>query len=629
MNIQKVIIKDAQQIFGLPDGELSRLKQTVLIAGANGSGKTRLLNYVKRHVKNAITEKHRHALNSKIEEYNLNIANLEAAIKKLSNASHPGNDVTIRNNNNAIVHYRNQIKDHIEELDNQRLTFDTPLLEPIIAVEAVPFVSSIEDDAHYTRHQSNNFVSSADHAHISDLNKLTIPYIRNILDTAFNASHPDHESEEAIVQNATKSKDNLLKLIDLFLETKLTRSVDGGDPILYGNHIAKAKLSKGQSILLQLCVQLHAQTNHLSSTILLLDEPENHLHPAACIELIKQIQKAAPNSQLWIATHSIPILSYFSNDSTLIFAEGGKFSYAGNVPDRVLKTLLGNEETLARLREFTGLPSELAQVRYATECLMPPEVIGPNEQDDQTKQICGHIWQKIQTKEQLRIIDFGAGKGRLLENIKTDYPDLIEKIDYIAFDAFPDDAEQCKNVIASVYSSSDNRYFSDLDTMEAYLDSESVHLITMCNVLHEISPTKWGDFFGKNGFSERLLHQSGNLLLVEDEEIPVGETAHEYGFIVFDTGELKQLFCIKEDDKGFCFSDQRNDGRLKAHLIPRKNLTLMNHNSKLAALEAKVRSSKSKIEQSRASEASFKNGRKHSFWIQQYANASLAISALG
>ena len=400
-----------------------------------------------------------------------------------------------------------------------------------------------------------------------------------------------------------------------------------GKPILFGKHIFDAKLSDGQKVLLQLAVQIHAQSENMADVIILLDEPENHLHPQACIDFIIKVRSIIPDNQLWISTHSIPILSYFFEDSTLLFVNDGEVKYRGSAPEEVFKSLLGGDERIQKLRDFLGLPSEYAMLKYSKECLLPPEVHEGDGADDQGNQ----IFRKINeiSVDRKRILDFGAGKGRILNELSERSTTLQETIDYIAYDKFEDDKEICEGTIKSIYGTDDNRYFNNLSEVSGDFENGSFDVIVMCNVLHEIEPSEWLSLFRADSPLVNLLKAEGSLLLVEDEEIPIGEKAYKQGFIVFGKAELRTLFNIAEAEDGFIADDARGNGRLMAHLIPKRCLSQITNDSINAALKAKQQRAKDEIERLRTGDASYKNGRKHGFWIQQYTNTSLVLAARG
>jgi len=365
----------------------------------------------------------------------------------------------------------------------------------------------------------------------------------------------------------------------------------------------------------------------IMAVIILLDEPENHLHPQACIDFILKVRSLIPDNQLWISTHSIPILSYFFEESTLLFVNDGNVKYRGSTPEEVFKSLLGNDERVQKLRDFLGLPSEYAMLKYARECLLSPEAHEGDGADDQGNQIFRKINEIGVDKK--RILDFGAGKGRILNELSERSETLPETIDYIAYDKFEDDKEICEGTIKSIYGTDDTRYFNNLSAVSGDFENGSFDVVLMCNVLHEIPPSDWLSLFGAESPLVKLLKDEGLLLLVEDEEIPIGEKAYKQGFIVFGKAELRTLFNIDEAETGFIADDQRGDGRLMAHLIPKNCLSQITRDSLTAALIAKKQRAKEEIERLREGGASYKNGRKHGFWIQQYTNTSLVLDTQG
>jgi len=150
----------------------------------------------------------------------------------------------------------------------------------------------------------------------------------------------------------------------------------------------------------------------------------------------------------------------------------------------------------------------------------------------------------------------------------------------------------------------------------------------MCNVLHEIDPNDWLKLFSKKGEIPNLLNENGILILVEDQEMPIGEKAYQKGFIVLNTAELKELFSIKESDSDFEFSDARGDGRLKAHIIKKEYLMRISPESRLGSIESVHKNASEKILSIRKDKINYKNGKIHGFWVQQFANTGLSLSEL-
>ena len=107
--------------------------------------------------------------------------------------------------------------------------------------------------------------------------------------------------------------------------------------------------------------------------------------------------------------------------------------------------------------------------------------------------------------------------------------------------------------------------------------------------------------------------------------MPVGEKAYKNGFMVFGERQFRLLFDIK-DNMDYVIHDARNDGRLLAHLIPKKYLQNISYASILNSIRDLKSISLSMVDRIRREEVpSFKSGMKLSFWLNQYANSSLNL----
>jgi len=146
--------------------------------------------------------------------------------------------------------------------------------------------------------------------------------------------------------------------------------------------------------------------------------------------------------------------------------------------------------------------------------------------------------------------------------------------------------------------------------------------------LHEIDPQDWLRLFGERGEISRPLSDDGVVLLVEDHRMPVGEKAHPRGFIVLDTPQLRQLFHVREGDSGFEYYEEGENGRIKAHFIPRGCLMRISDGTKREALSSLSDEAMRRIRSIRAKDSTtYKDGMAHGFWTQQLANAQLSLQS--
>ena len=296
----------------------------------------------------------------------------------------------------------------------------------------------------------------------------------------------------------------------MLLGKRLGRDLDGY-PTLFDRPLERAELSDGQKALLQFCVAVHNQSANRRDSILIMDEPENHLHPSIVVKTIDRIADCVPSGQIWIATHSIPLLAHF-DPSSIWYMEEGRISYGGNIPEKVMSSLLGGEDEIAKLQDFIGLPAQLALNRFAYECLFGPAVALTGNDDPQIVQIMKQLGQ-IKKAGKIRVLDYGAGKGRLLTNI----PEGLEhtrkftaEFDYIAFDKFDDDKKECRAILEKVYGSAADRYFNHITDLLGCHDTGSFDVVLMTNVLHEIDPKEWLELFREKGVITSLLGKKGD-----------------------------------------------------------------------------------------------------------------------
>lgn len=637
MRITKVDIpKSDKNQDGLEAIRMDRLEQIVLIAGKNGSGKTRILNKILSTLnskpKNSNVENLKNQidkLKKNIESYTNNVNSFNDQLKRATDQSQKDNlNRSIKDYQNNIEAWSKQIEQY-ETIINWTPIVTTELAEQYTAVHFVPKKLDLEDCNNFNKTQIVQKASAINQVGIDGLPGGTFAKIQVIQDRWFNATHPQSQISEDEKKQAIHEYEKLNELVGIFLNTKIGRTIDD-EATLFGFPLGKSKLSDGQKVLLQFCLAIYSQSTALKDLILMMDEPENHLHSSVIIETLDRITECVPNGQIWIATHSIPLLAHY-DPSQIWFVENNEISHAGRIPEKVLASLLGDENEISKLQDFISLPAQFATSRYAFESLIEPKAVKTSAKDPQSVQIREELI-KLSSTGKIRVLDFGAGKGRIISNLfDLDIPEqehVIDQLDYIAYDPFDKDKADCENAISRAYGNSTNRYFNSIESLLSVYDKESFQVVIMCNVLHEIDPKDWLKLFINSGTIAKLLTSNGLLLLVEDHQIPIGEKAYQKGFLVFDTPQLKDLFKVTEKDTSFSFSDAKGDGRLKAHKIPKDCLTRIDESSRLEALQSICTTAADKIIDIRGQEKNYRNGKIHGFWVQQFANAQLNLAEL-
>lgn len=632
LKITKILIEEDASI-GLGEISMNKLGSIVLVAGRNGSGKTRLFDKIKSTLKNkptvSVIERLKQESDSLIKNIKIRTDNNKSKTDYIANNPDGDNSAALEE-----IKKQNEYRDtEIKQLETNKKFINWNLIETsrisdkYTYVDFVPKKLDLNDCNSFTKTDMQTHAMAIDNAGVNSSHTGTFSKIQIIQNRYFNSTHPETALTGAEREKIVAEYRRLVDYVDLFLHTKLDRNADG-DATLFNLRLGETKLSDGQKVLLQICIAIYSQETALNELILFLDEPENHLHPEALIEVIDKIKASVTDGQLWIATHSINLLAHF-DPSCIWYMDGGQIRFSGNLPQQVLTGLLGHEDEICKLTEFLSLPAQMATNQFAFESLFPPTSVTTGSDDPQTNQIINSINCLMETGKKIKLLDFGAGKGRLLATIIDAYKEnkvpINSWLDYYAFDQPSEDADQCKSIISSIFDNSDNRYFSNETKFLESVDLQSFDFVIMCNVFHEIDAKDWINTMNSNGLIFQALNNEGNLLIVEDQLMPVGEKAYKNGFLVLDKLHFKKLFKISTD---YMVRDARGDGRLKAHFIPRKYITQIDSASRVDAIEALLYTSKTRVKELRSNDATYKNGKLHGFWVQQLANAELALSEL-
>lgn len=468
MIITKISIPDSVITNGLKTISMNKLQQVVLLTGKNGSGKSRLLNQIanmfgQKPIKSELIQ-----LKSSIESYETATKNQYASIEHLEQAIstviQPEQIASFRQQIDQcrlnIQHYDQQLSQWYQRLRWNYIETDAEA-EKYIAIPFVPKNLNIRD---CSNDGSNNLQSIADTASnigVNNLHESSFAKIQVIQNRWFSVTHPMSTVSAEEKKEAIEEYTRLKEIIRIFLNSEVDRNIND-QATLFGFPLGQANLSDGQKIILQYCIALHSQGISLKEHILLLDEPDNHLHPSIIIEMIERIISYNPDGQIWIATHSIPLLSYF-DPQCIWYLEQGVVSRGLKITEKVLSSLLGNESQIEKLKDFINLPAIQAISRFAFESLFPPKAVVTDCSDPQTIQVHTEIEQQIRPAGKIKILDFGAGKCRLLSGYDGDIKQFKEQIDYYAFDATLSDKQECINAIARIYEEdSDKRHYSQI-----------------------------------------------------------------------------------------------------------------------------------------------------------------------
>jgi ABC-type cobalamin/Fe3+-siderophores transport system ATPase subunit len=606
---------DLKARHGLNDVNFHRLGPTVVLAGPNGGGKTRILNALRE------VFAHQH---DRVQTRKFRKAELDNSVSSLK--------LAIRQNESqeSLANRQRTIESFQHEVDAYEQVQIEPDGPKVRLVNFVPKNLALTEVESLRKEEIRVRTEAIAQIGADELNERALSYLQRKQDMWFEATHQNFQGTKEFRQKAVDDYESLNNLLKKLLDDQLER-VDGITKI-FGRPIANREFSDGQKVLIQLAVAVHPHRDD-EDIVFILDEPENHLHPAALLTVIDRIHNSFPNTQLWIATHSVPLIAhlYAQDSKSLHFVSKGSVVFAGTKPLTVLEGLIGEEDERNKLLQFTDLSSNLASAQFAAECIAAPTVAEHVSKDAQNQQIRQSISTARLNASPLRLLDFGAGKGRLLAGLLEEGDSQVPPwLDYVAFDSSDKDRPVCEMQLERTYGSSDRRWHRTADQLLSIHGEHTFHVVVMCNVMHEIPPDEWLTIFSENGIIKKALSLGGHLLIVEDLRIPVGELPNPRGFFLLNRIHVLKLFGAEINDLDSVLTNEQRDGRLVAHLIPFRLLSRVSDVTRRETILALRATAIDKLKEIRSTtDRSYKSGQENGFWSQQLANCCLYLESIG
>ncbi|HEX5747338.1 MAG TPA: AAA family ATPase [Archangium sp.] len=610
---------------GLRGGKLERLGRVVILAGPNGSGKSRYLRFVQEIFL---------LRDRTIGEYEAIFHATQHELTKLQVSANP------EDHSERIAHYERQCSEaegKSEALRHTRFSSvngkSKATLVPLLYPKEGRGIRSARDMS------PANLKTSAQATSLVGFDSAFSgmdAYCTQIAQALYHSEHPrmvNHEGFARQLQDARVFNDILRALLDG--EIGFTLEDTEVLPTFRSRQFVTDELSTGERILLTWAISLHRQRKDLSNAIVLIDEPESHLHHDACIRALTKLRDEVlgPEGQIWLATHSVPLLAWGGMDS-VHFVKDGAIEFAGNKVTSVVESLLGGKEGRERLATFLSDADEIAFMEFAAQCVLPAGIADPKTGDKQQAQFIEMLNQRLATHQSIRILDYSAGKGRfgsaLRERLAAeDGSALQQRLEYFAYNhprfTEPEVREACKaRIVALTQPGAAGEYYWESMAQLSARYRQGINLVILCNVLHEIEPESWLTVFRD---MDAVLAQDGALIIMEDLLPPVGELPNKRGYLLLDEFCLGLLF---DDPKGVKVL-QKREGRLLAVEIPKSLVSRVTDKTREAALRHLRNHAMEQVVNLRSqAEAtpSHRLGREHAHFSMLYTNASLALESL-
>lgn len=368
----------------------------------------------------------------------------------------------------------------------------------------------------------------------------------------------------------------------------------------YSLTLAIERFSPGERLLLYMAIFFVLKRDSTRKRVIILDEPETHLHPQALLTFIRTLKSSFSHTTIWIATHSLFLLPEFNFENVIYMKDGAVIPRNSGLYENVFSALLGEDNEGTR-RFFSSLPY-WQYVDFVTECFTTPEVVDTVDPEDEQVQLFMDALKRQQIR---KVLDCGGGSGRLGLSLMAAGSPLES---YDIFDANPS------------YIGNEFTVYTDIKDIKNLYDC-----VVMMNFLHEVEPDDWPELFHE---IYGLLETNGNLFFVEVAALRDGEWPNETGYMVLGKSELTTLFNITGDLSEIHIQDKQKSVGV---LIPRHALETVTKKTVLATIRRLEARSYAELKEIRSEETERKksgngnppNARRYAFLSQQYINAKL------
>lgn len=572
-NTRELFLKsDSFSSLGLFDFEKRTYSKLNLVIGENGSGKSRFLQA---------------ARNSLLTSSEVNVIYMDFSAVK------PNMQF-----DSAKPQKVNADKKNEKELNISQEPEDQPLLS-----DAIVFKDSLPQDAYA------NFV----------------PFVEDNCNSLF-----DYLWDNWQIKRLKKKMEVRLNAINDHLLSFLKRQVlilEDGCYITDRENTNESKklnqailqMSPGERVILYFALGILAISIDNNDYVLLIDEPETHLHPKALVGIIKAVKNDLNPACAFIATHSIFLIPQFTFEQTIFLEKSCVKKLNSKMYKEIYESLVGDDDHENQtLHTFLSSIYDWQYAGFLAECFLDPTTIDcPNMNDPQYRKL-----RKILTEydhgnnDKIHLLDYGSGSGRIakcfnLSSRKDSSDTVCEHLIYSIYDKYSiADDLPTEKWMGRIYSSFD----------ELQKAKNKFEIIVLFNVLHEISIDDWVSEINQ---MISMLSPDGIIVFGERTELSKGENPFgKSGYLVMNKNDLQLLFGKRnvsemklagvDKDPTSCFIIAPVNGPI----------TIKHVTDALTSLKDTTYKTIRGFKTAKA------NGRSYAFYCQQYINALQALDII-
>lgn len=389
---------------------------------------------------------------------------------------------------------------------------------------------------------------------------------------------------------------------------------------------ALREFSPGELLLFYLCVFLSViKARSSRKLVILMDEPELHLHSRVLVKFIKMLREIDCVAELWVASHSLFLVPLFAFEEIVFFDRGTMVKKNSRIYKELYNTLVGVENI--NLFEFLKSIDDWEYYQFIAECFcLPKPVSRVNINDEQFLKLMDAI-SHIKDKEKIQVLDYGAGECRIGECMKllADSGEKMLNVVYSAFEPYPGEELLLKK-------GKGFKLYTDFD--QVIKENTLYDVVVLMNVLHEVPVTKWKKTFSNIA---RILNDGGILVLLEVQALTSGEQPYgDNGYLVLHDEQVRLLF----GNHRILNINAASENKSNCWIIPRGVLRYFSEDTIKKAVGSLYSRSNEELEacyrkriEMAHSKASKQEcciaARKYAFLSQQFLNAQFALKSLG
>ncbi|TDO98484.1 AAA family ATPase [Flavobacterium sp. 245] len=653
MRIKRLELNESDvEPLGLKSFYSTKFNTTIALIGKNGSGKSRYLKAIENKIRSidlnsTISEEFDFISNPLLNIFSQNIKYREVysahkelqdlLVEKTINPKSVDIDAKIRTSQAKLnrEHTKNPVNVDSFKIINKNISSEINNRLKIIKPEDLRALQQSFDSKDQTKVSFQSIVDSTlENIEIEEFSMITesaLTYLQRLPHRLVIDDIETRGDEKKFKSRVAYKRFELLSsLIHEFLgktlewESRSTNIVEQDDSFnisgtgywtINKREFNYEDFSSGEKVLFTYAILLFLLNTNpkikFKESIIIIDEPELNLHPKAQIKLIQTLENLIKDEgQLIIATHSLSITANLDYSSIFLVRDDTLHSPSSSVPFNAVDDLMGFEEHYNKIVEFLVSTPSWAMTNFMAQCFEDPEVFDTANKNDPQLEIFKKL---ILENEQLNILDYGCGKGRLLDRIKESENtwNRIQKYDCFDIDINNNDLILSKGahlIINEIENIEDNKY----------------DIIIIVNVLHEIHIEAWQETLNT---LKKALKPEGFLAIIEDLQLPIGELPNELGFLLLGKEELKTL--LGNEIKFINPSIDKYKDRIICGIISTNDINSIDKKILISTLEKlKSNSLKEIIKYREQNTKNLSLGRMYALKANSYVNSQLAIDFL-